>query len=359
LGEFNSAWFIATAIGVVLVAIDFLISEQWRKRIGWALLSVGLLLFFIGLDGGYGFYTKFRKPGTSPALQSQTSTPEKSPPKSQPPAVSSTGSAPPTKDDFGSVTEAIWFGIHGTSRKLLEQFRTIDPSSLSLPSGANSINTVDNLAPQAYDKAWTSTFGKVLLCDPENGVVGSALTFTVSRHPSIAVQILNVSFNGTPCRVVAHISAPAVTNAIHGYVFTGNAGQHFGYILDLPIQRDTFGLRFYMTGEEVKDVAQGYSPQWRSFAIDDPKESIQLELTRKKSQRWLPIPDFQELLPSRFTLTTDLMVGGPKIVREFELVSNTPRQVARGDDASGTFVWAFTWHRVRYGVEKSTFGGSN
>jgi hypothetical protein len=117
---------------------------------------------------------------------------------------------------------------------------------------------------------------------------------------------------------------------------------------------DAFGLRIYMTGEAVKEFAQGDLPRWKSFAIDDPNESIQLELTRK-GKEWQSIPNFEELLPQRLTMTTDLMVGGPKIVREFELVSKTPRQVARGDDASGTFVWAFTWRRIRYSEEKSEF----
>jgi hypothetical protein len=184
-----------------------------------------------------------------------------------------------TKYNMDNVTEAIWFGFHGNSRGLAEQFREVDQNSLGFPSGANSINTVDNFSPETYDKAWASTFGKVLLCDPANGVIGSAFTVTVSRHPSIAVQILNASFNGSPCRVVAHISASAVTNAIPGYVLTGNAGQHLGYILDLPVKRDTFGLRYYMTGEAVKEIAHGYLPRWKSFAIDDPNESIQLELT--------------------------------------------------------------------------------
>jgi hypothetical protein len=99
-------------------------------------------------------------------------------------------------------------------------------------------------------------------------------------------------------------------------------------------------------------------PQWRSFAIDDPKESIQLELTRK-GKDWQSMPNLEALLPQRLTVTTELMVGGPKIVREFELVSKVPRQIARGDNASGTFVWAYAWRRIRYSEEKSKFSGSS
>jgi hypothetical protein len=79
----------------------------------------------------------------------------------------------------------------------------------------------------------------------------------------------------------------------------------------------------------------------------------------RKGEKWSSIPNFEELLPQRLTLTTDLMVGGPKIVREFELVSKIPRQFARGDDASGMFVWAFTWRRIRFSEENSEFSGSN
>jgi len=51
MGGFNPAWFIAAALGVALLATDILIPEESRKKIGWALLSLGILLFIIGVVG--------------------------------------------------------------------------------------------------------------------------------------------------------------------------------------------------------------------------------------------------------------------------------------------------------------------
>lgn len=66
MGDFNSAWFIAGAIGFILLAIDILIPEAWRKRIGWLLLSFGLVLFIVGAGGlAFDLYKKFTKPEAS------------------------------------------------------------------------------------------------------------------------------------------------------------------------------------------------------------------------------------------------------------------------------------------------------
>jgi len=330
--------------------------EHEGSKANRALFAVVLSAIIIGIDAYTLRVIETHKEPKTPILPSGSnlsSTPTTLNSHSPATAGKRAGYAAP-EYNLDNVTEAIWFGFHGSSSGLASQFREVDQNSLGLPSGANSINTVDNLPPETYDKAWASTFGKMLLCDPANGVIGSGITVTVSRHPTIAVQIANSSLKGSPCRVAANL-----INAIHGYFPISNAGQHLGYILDLPLKGnafgwDAFGLRIYMTGEAVKEFAQGDLPRWKSFAIDDPNESIQLELTRK-GKEWQSIPNFEELLPQRLTMTTDLMVGGPKIVREFELVSKTPRQVARGDDASGTFVWAFTWRRIRYSEEKSEF----
>ena len=86
MADFNAAWLVATAIGIILVAADFLIPEQKKKRIGWALLLFGTILFFGGIVGfGHDLYKKFRKPlvpqqsaGTqapAPSAQQPTPTP--------------------------------------------------------------------------------------------------------------------------------------------------------------------------------------------------------------------------------------------------------------------------------------------
>jgi hypothetical protein len=62
MAGFNPAWFIAAAIGVALLAIDILIPEERRKKIGWMLLSFAAVLLIVGFIGlGFDAYTKFSK----------------------------------------------------------------------------------------------------------------------------------------------------------------------------------------------------------------------------------------------------------------------------------------------------------
>jgi hypothetical protein len=62
MGGFNPAWFIATAIGVALLAIDILMPKESRKKIGWELLSLSALLLIVGCAGlGLDAYANFWK----------------------------------------------------------------------------------------------------------------------------------------------------------------------------------------------------------------------------------------------------------------------------------------------------------
>jgi hypothetical protein len=256
---------------------------------------------------------------------------------------------------FDNVAEAIWFGVNAESTTaLLEQFRAVDPKLLQFYKAHGSVNTIDNLPSQYYETAWRTTFGSVLVCDPEKGV-GSAMTFVFSHHPYIYLLITN-SPSGGACIVGASVSTPPMTGGA-GFALTGDGfSPRHAYILDLPIWNDTFSIRFFVSAGELRALSQGYSPLWRSFAINDPDETLQLEINRKGGAPWLPLAHLNELLPRRVTLRTDLLYGGPQIVRDYRLASNTPRQVSRGD---GTSTWAFTWKRTHYGEQRSIFGGPN
>ena len=354
--------------GLILGVAGLGITILWpaKRWIGVACLLVAALLGFCWGGVAYWSWKHPSVEGSAPKTlapndlpQSSPTQPQKGPTSTTPPlGLPHGGSGAARPYNLDNVTEAIWFGFHGSSKNLAEQFRETEQNSLGLPSGAPFVNSVDRLPPRIYDIAWAGTFGKMLPCDPAGGFIGSGITVAVSRHPTIDLQIVNSSINGSPCRVMAHL-----VNAIHEYGAFGSAGQQLGYILDLPLKfsafgPDGFGMQFYMTGETIKGFTQGDLPQWRSFAIDDPKESIQLEVTRKGGE-WRSNPEFEELLPQRLALTTDLMSGGPKVVREFELVSKVPREYGRGDDASGIITWAFTWRRIHYGEEKSDLSGSN
>jgi hypothetical protein len=259
--------------------------------------------------------------------------------------------------DSDNVAEGIWFGINmDASKALVQQFRAVDPALLKFYNGTGSVNTIDNLPSEYYGTAWRSTFSKLLVCDADNNV-GSGMTFLVSQHPSLLVLLTNNAVNGS-CVLGASLLTPPATGAV-GFILVGDGSwPHHHYTLDLPVWNDRFGIRIFVSREELVGLGKGYSPLWRSFAIDDPEETLQLQVHKKGSQ-WTALTELDQVIPSRIRLKTDLLFGGPQIVREYRLVSTVPRQVARGDDASQTFFWGFTWRRTRYAEERSAFGRSN
>ncbi len=257
-----------------------------------------------------------------------------------------------------AVACTIWFGIYvQASVSLKKQFRSMDQAALQIYGGAYSVNTIDNLPAEAYETAWQSTFGKVLMCTPESGI-SSTMDFALSQHPPVSVSISNNSLSDHKCEMKGHINRPIMTGDI-GFVLTGPSGRRprHAYILDVPITRDVFTVRFFMNGAELKQLTEGYSPPWKSFAIDNAKEVLRLQIYRKGAVQWVGLPQLEQFLPDRITLKTDLLYGGPKIVREYKLISRIPQQIGRGD-ASQIFIWAFTWQPVRYAEEHSEFSGN-
>lgn len=191
------------------------------------------------------------------------------------------------------------------------------------------------------------------MCDAAQGI-SAALDVSVSQHPSIFVSLVNNSTRGK-CELRAMVSTPPMAGG-SSFTLAGDGEPRSGYILDLPIRRDSFGLRFYMTAQQLKYLAQGYQPLWRSFAIDDPDEKVQLSIYRRGAADWTPLPALDNVLPTRLALKTDLLFGGPQVVREYALVSSEPVLIGRGDDASKVYIWAFTWKRTAYHEARSDFG---
>lgn len=97
-------------------------------------------------------------------------------------------------------------------------------------------------------------------------------------------------------------------------------------------------------------------PPWKSFAIDKADDKLELKISRKGAN-WNPIPSLDRNLPNKILLRTGLESEGPWIVREYKLTSRIPRQIARGDDASQVFIWAFTWKRTGYAEQPNQFAG--
>jgi hypothetical protein len=261
--------------------------------------------------------------------------------------------------DLNSITEAIWFGIYvQASATLKDQFRSMDQAALQIYGGAYSINTIDNLPAESYETAWQSTFGKVLMCNPELGI-SSSMNFVLFQHPYISVSISNNSLSDRKCEIKGYVNRPITTGDI-GFVLTGPSGKwpRHAYILDVPITRDAFAVRLFMNGIEMKQLTEGYSPPWKSFAVNDAKDVLRLQIYRKGAAHWVALQELERFLPDKIMLTTDLMYGGPKIVREYKLVSHVPQQTGRGDDASQIFIWAFTWQPIRYAEEHSEFSGN-
>jgi hypothetical protein len=74
MGGFNPAWFIAAAIGILLVAADFMIiPEARRKTIGRGCLALGSILLLVGLAGLVrNGYEKFGTHSTSKVEKAQS-----------------------------------------------------------------------------------------------------------------------------------------------------------------------------------------------------------------------------------------------------------------------------------------------
>jgi hypothetical protein len=339
-------------------------------------LAIGLAgLYWLGIQRAFRYFGKRRQESVSeqnnkvqanvppPAQQTQPPTPplgengvEKPTKKEEP--KQKMQKPKPTPTNYDNIAEGIEFGVSVEGTKdLREQFQDIDPTLLHRYKGNGSVNAIDNLPPAYYDTAWRNTVGKVLICDPQNGI-SSGMTFTISEHPTLFLLITNNATNGM-CSIHATLATPPMTGG-PGFILNGPGySPRHAYILDLPIWNNTFGIRVGMNSEELKELFQGYSPLWKSFAIDDPKESLQLQIHRKGALRWTPLDHLTDFLPPEITLNTELLYGGPLVVRKYKLVSNTPRYTSRGDDASQVFTWSFTWQRKYYGVERGSFSGSH
>lgn len=70
---FNSAWFIAAAIGIVLLGLDWVIPDAVRDSVGWILLTVGSIFLVVGFVGlGRSIYVKDAKKAQTTTDSSNT-----------------------------------------------------------------------------------------------------------------------------------------------------------------------------------------------------------------------------------------------------------------------------------------------
>jgi hypothetical protein len=256
-----------------------------------------------------------------------------------------------------NVTEGIWFGIHiEASKTVRDEFWALDDKFLNQFRKSGSLNTIDRLPPNYAVTGWASTFMKILPCG-EEGISTSEISFVISEHPLMVASMANNASQGK-CAIRAGVFVPHTGQGVSLVGSDPLPPQQ--YILEFPVwgAKDSFGLRFHMWSEELKQLNQGYLPLWKSFAIDDANETIDLQIHRK-GPRWTPVPRIEQCLPNKILLRTALESGGPWIVREYKLVSNIPHQIGRGDDASQIFIWAFTWQRTGYGEQLNAFAGAD
>jgi hypothetical protein len=252
-----------------------------------------------------------------------------------------------------NITEEIWFGIHmEASKTIKDDFEALDDKFLKVYRGNGSLNTIDQLPQEYYDKAWEITFGRILICGEEN-IVSSSMSFIVSEHPQMSVSVSNNAFPKAACAISA---ITLVQHTGRGLTFEGpNPFPRHQYILEFPVgTRSSFGLRFHMWSEELKQLNQGYLPLWKSFAVDDTSEKIRLEVHRK-GPNWISLRRLEQSLPRKILLRTGLSSMGPWIVREYTLTANHPEQFGTGDDASQVIIWAFTWKRTGYAEQLNSF----
>jgi hypothetical protein len=207
-----------------------------------------------------------------------------------------------------------------------------------------------------YDKAWESTFDKILVCGQD---VSSAFTFVLAEHPQM---MLSMGRMATPqsadCATSVIFSVPYMDRA--AVLIGSNPLPKLKYILDFPVSgdQDSFGLRFHLRSAEIRALDQGTLPPWKSFAIDNPDEGLVLRI-RRKGASWNSIPELDRNLPDKILLRAGLESGGPWVVREYQLTSRVPHQIERGGDGSQVFTWAFTWKRIGYAEQPNQFADVN
>jgi hypothetical protein len=298
-------------------------------------------------------------PDTSNSTERQEVTPAPVPEKkpSRPPDSQPEIKPANRASNSDNVTEGIWFGIHiEASKTVRDEFWALDDKFLNQFRKSGSLNTIDRLPPDNAVTGWASTFMKILPCG-EEGISTSAISFVISEHPLMVASMANNASQGK-CAIRAGVFVPHTGQGVSLVGFDPLPPQQ--YILEFPVwgAKDSFGVRFHMWSEELKQLNQGYLPLWKSFAIDDANEKIDLQIHRK-GPRWTPVPRIEQCLPNKILLRTALESGGPWIVREYKLVSNIPHQIGRGDDASQIFIWAFTWQRTGYGEQLNAFAGAD
>src|SRR5205807_695405 len=137
--------------------------------------------------------------------------------------------------------------------------------------------------------------------------------------------------SGVGCTLSAYVSAPPMTEG-GTFVLRGNPGfwPPLGFILDLPVDRESFGLRIFLTGAELNKLSQGYSPLWKSFLIKKRDDIVSFQVFGM-GETWSSPPGL-EFLPDKITLKTDLLFCAPQIVRDYRMKSNVPKKFSRSDD---------------------------
>lgn len=222
---------------------------------------------------------------------------------------------------LSTVTESIWFGVEfDLPKKFIPEFKS------------GGVNTVDHLPQASYDDAWNATFGVIMPCEV---TASSGMTFTVSQHPYIFLSVYR-SRKTNSCASTAMLSIPAMVGS--QYIDLAKNG----YILGFDADHKSFTLRSFITAPVLRYLSQDISPQWRSFVIDEPKQ-LDLSLSCVEC---LDLPRVEALLPTRITVTTQLLMDGPDIIREYEFVPGIQQ---------GRFVWRLR----RYDEALGSFGGQN
>jgi hypothetical protein len=203
--------------------------------------------------------------------------------------------------------------------------------------------------------AWNATFWRALDCNVDLGIESALGLIHVSGSPSFFMAIRH-SIEKGGCVLRGSIGTAPIVGSV------GLSLDQLGYYLDLPADRDDFfSLRFNVQKATLKYLALGESPTWKGFFIDDPQETIEMSVSCNAAICKTPeeAADFKkaemerikDFIPQKIALRTDLLLGGPQVVREFAYQGVNPK-------VNGPTTLPFYWKRTAYKEQRSVYGGA-
>jgi len=195
MAGFNAAWWVALGIGVALLTIDFKLSAQRKKKLGWPLLALSFLFIGIGLSGFIHDYWVSKERLHS---QPQLSNPLQAPSNSSAP---SSESPKPSKKSLTKKDAVRGNSVHIERVSKIEQQSSGDCS----PNMIGGANTVSCGPPPLKLNASLRT-----VTSDKQGLIETIITVTPNQ-PVAAPCAVAIEFDNPIASIAAAIAGTATT----------------------------------------------------------------------------------------------------------------------------------------------------